>query len=95
MTKERRYKEIGAKIYEVILHIFAIGGLFMTLDASNMLNGIGISISGPQEIWWGWLIVVGVAVLRLFILKKLKEGAQDSGMLLTEFQEEIKKRNNS
>ena len=94
MNKERKLKELGAKIYEVLLHILSIVGLIMAVDGLDLLREYGISIFGPQKLWWGWLLLVGVAFIRLHILGKIKEEARNRGMLLTELTDELQKEQN-
>lgn len=93
MDKERKYKEMGAKIYEVLLHLFAIGGLVMAIDGSGFFNQY-FKLFGLNEMWWGWLLLTGLAMLRLYILDRLKAAANKEGMLLTEFTDKIKEEQN-
>lgn len=95
MDKERKLKEQGAKIYEVILNLFAIVGLVMAADGSELLQQYaGVKLLGPTGIWWGWLILTFFALMRLVVLSKLKVAASNSGKLLTEFTDELQKERN-
>lgn len=93
MDQERRAKENGAKVYEFLLHLFAIGGLVMTCDALTLLEQYtNFKVFGQSDMWWGWLGLTGIAVLRLHILHKVKEEAQKQGKLLTEFMDDLKEK---
>ena len=92
MTKERKHKELGAKIYEIGLHILSIGCLYMLIDSLGLAELFNISFIGPTEIWWVWVLYLVVLTLRLFILSQLKKHAMLRGMLLTEYTEVLKRR---
>lgn len=90
MSEERSKLELGAKMYEIILHIFGLIALFLFADTFGALELLGLSLIGPLSIWPLWLIFLGLVTIRLYILHKLKVGARSKGLLLTEFVEQIK-----
>ena len=86
MKDYRAQKEIGAKIYEVILHIAAILSLLLAYDFSNEGGLIDMS-----KIWWAWFILTYMAVKRLYVLDLLKREARSCGIMLTQLTEELNK----
>ena len=92
MTKDRKYRELGAKIYEGLLHICAISGLIMAADGLEYLKPFGIVIRGLDDSWWVWLIITAYVIFKLAVLIKLKKIANKKGMLLTELTDEIQKK---
>lgn len=82
--KERKNKEFGVKIYKLFLHIITIGGLILLYRSLYITHD-------DFAIFWGLLILH--FLLRFRHLSKLELKAQEKGMKITEYLEEIKKIN--